>query len=205
MATPAAAPVPAQPAPHRSRLGIALSRRHNPLWRRTDALRARLRIALIVALTAITAVGAVLALALYRSDRSAAEHYAATMHQVQAVALTDADQQHPVGGANFTAQVRWTDTAGTHQARVAADASTVKGNPVAVWLNAAGTPSTPPRSEADSAGKAVLIGILGWSGTATAALATAALGRRRLAQADLNRWEQEWQDTEPQWTRRRRT
>ena len=202
MATPAAAPTPAQPAPRRSRLAIVLARRHNALWRRTDALRARLRILTIATLIAITALGAVLALALYRGDRAAAERYAATLHRVQAVALTDADQQHPVGGANFTAQVRWNDTAGPHQARVAAGATTLKGDPVTVWVNAAGTPSPAPRSEAYSAGKAAMVGSLSWVAVTSGALAAATLRRRRLGQVDLDRWAEEWEHIEPVWTRR---
>ena len=202
MATPAAAPVPAQPAPRRSRLGIVLARRHNPLWRRTDVLRARLRILLTATLIAITALGALLALGLYRSDRAAAERYAATVHRVHAVALTDADQQHSVGGANFTAQVRWNDTAGPHQARVAAVATTLKGDPVTVWVNAAGAPSSRPRTEAYSTAKAAMVGSLSWVGATSGALAAATLRRRRLSQTDLQGWAREWEDVEPVWTRR---
>ena len=202
MATPAAAPIPAQPAPRRSRLGIALARRHNPLWRPTDALRARLRLLLTAALIAITALAALIALGLYRSDHAAAERYAATLHRVQAVALTDADQQHPVDGARFTAQVRWNDAAGAHQALVAATATTLRGDPVTVWVDAAGAPSSPPRTVAYSAGKAAMVGSLGWVAATSGALAVATLRRRRLVQADLERWTQEWEDIEPVWTRR---
>ncbi|MFC1405522.1 MULTISPECIES: hypothetical protein [Streptacidiphilus] len=202
MATPAAAPTPAQPAPRRSRLGIALARRHNPLWRRTDALRARLRMLLIAALIVITALAALLALGLYRSDRAAAGRYAATLHRVQAVALADADQQHPVDGARFTAEVRWTDASGAHQARAAAGATTLRGDPVTVWVDAAGSPSSAPRSEAYSTGKAAMVGSLVWISVTSGALAVATLRRRRLGQVDLERWTREWEDVEPVWTRR---
>jgi hypothetical protein len=202
MATPAAAPTPAQPAPHRSRLGMALARRHNPLRRRTDVLRARLRITLTVALIAITALCAVLALGLYRSDHAAAERYAATLRRVQAVALTDADQQHPVSGASFTAQVSWTDAVGSRQARIPAHATTLKGDQVTLWLNAAGAPSSPPRPEAYSAGKAAMVGSLCFVAATSCALAAAALRRRRLSQADLDRWARDWEAIEPVWTRK---
>ena len=203
MATPAAAPVPSHPAPRRSRLAATLARRHNPLWRRTDSLRSRLRILLVLALIAVAALSALLALGLYRSDRAAAARHAATLRQTQAVALTNAGQSHVGYGANFTAEIRWTGPTGAaHESRAAVDPGTVPGTKVTVWLDSADQVTAPPVSVADSAGRAVLLGGLSLLGGGVLTTVGASLARSRLNRADLRNWDQAWQVTEPTWTRR---
>ena len=204
MATPAAAPTPSHPAPRRSRLGAVVGRRHNPLWRRTDTLRSRLRVLLALAVTATVALAALLALGFYHDDRASAVQQASALHRTQAVALTDADQDHGGYGANFTALLRWTDPSGaTHQGRAAVDAATVAGTSVPVWLNSAGQVSAPPTTVADSTGKAILLGGLVLVSGGSLVLAGSSLARSRLSRADLRNWEREWKEIEPTWTRRK--
>lgn len=204
MATPAAAPTPSQPAPHRSRLGARAARRHNPLWRRTDTLRGRLRVLLAITLATTAALSALLALGLYHDDRASALRYAATLHRTTAVALTDADQNHGGFGAGSTAVLSWTSPSGSrHQARAATAASTLTGDKVTVWLTRADQVVAPPTSVADSTGRAILLGSLTLLGSGTLVLAGGTLARSRLSRADLRNWELDWQHTEPTWTRRK--
>jgi hypothetical protein len=204
MATPAAAPTPSHPAPRRSRFGAAAARRHNPLWRRTDSLRSRLRALLVLGLVASAGLSVLVALALYQDDRSASHRYAATLHQVQAVAVSDADQQHGGLGGDFSAVVRWTDPSGkAHQTRAAADPATLTGDKVAVWLDSTDQVAAPPTNVADSAGKAVVLGSLALVTAATLVSAMGSVARSRLNQADIRNWDREWEKTEPAWTRRK--
>lgn len=204
MATSAAAPTPSHPAPRRSRLGAAVARRHNPLWRRTDTLRSRLRVLLVLAVTATAALAALLAVGFYHQDRAAAQRQAAALHRTQAVALTDADQGHGGYGAGFSAVLRWTDPSGaTRQGRAAVDAATVTGAGVPVWLDSADRPTAPPTTAADSTSMAILLGGLVLVTGASLVLAGASLARSRLGRADLRDWEREWNRIEPAWTRRR--
>ncbi|MFC1432154.1 hypothetical protein ACEZDB_16015 [Streptacidiphilus sp. N1-3] len=204
MAAPAAAPTPSHPAPRRSPFGAALARRHNPLWRRTDTLRDRLRVLLVLALTATAAVSVLLALGLYQHDRAHALRYAATLHRTQAVALSDADQQSGGLGADFTALVRWTGPTGAErQARAAADPGTVTGDRVTVWLDRAGQVAAPPTSAADSSGRATLLGCLALTGGGALVLAGSALTRTCLNRVDLRNWDRAWAAAEPAWTGRK--
>jgi hypothetical protein len=204
MATPAAAPTPSHPAPRRSPLARAAARRHNPLWRQTDTWRSRIRLLLVLGLTGAAALSALFALAHYQDNRTAAQRTAATLHQVRAVALSDADQLHPGLGSTFTAQVRWTAANGTvQQARAGVDATTATGDHVTVWLDHKGQATAAPTSASDSAANAILLGLLALSTSTIVLLAGDAFARARMANADLRRWDQDWERTAPGWTSRR--
>ncbi|TDT97367.1 hypothetical protein EDD99_5496 [Streptomyces sp. 846.5] len=204
MATPAAAPTPSHPTPRRSPLGAVAARRRSPLWRRTDTLRSRLRVLLVLALTAAAALSALLALGLYHGDRAAVARYRTTHHQVQAVALANATQKSSAVGGGFTVPVRWTTASGaTHQAAAAADSTTVTGDQVTVWLDNTGQVTAPPTGAADSAATAVLLGSLTLTGSGTLILAGNAYTRARLNRTDLHNWDRDWEQTEPTWTRRK--
>ena len=203
MATPATAPTPSpQPVPHRSRLGAAVARRRNPLWRRTDTLRARLRALLVLALAATAALSALAALGLYQGDRDHAHRYAAVHQRTRAVALTAAD--HSSTGSGFSALVRWTGPTGTGQRALATvDPGTVPGDRVTVWLDHADRVAAPPAGIGDSVGRAVLFGGLGLVGTGSLVLAGGSLARNRLNRVDARDWDRDWKDTEPAWSRRK--
>jgi len=204
MAAPAAAPTPSHPVPRRSPFGAALARRHNLLWRRTDTLRGRLRVLLVLAFTVTAALSTLIALGLYQGDRAHSLRHAATLHQARAVALTGADQQRGGTDAGFTALVRWTGPSGTQQrARAAVDPGTIAGDKVTVWLDRADRVAAPPTSAADSAGRATLFGCLALSGGGTLVLAGGSLARSRLNRTDLRNWDRDWEDTEPAWTQRK--
>ncbi|MHA6758440.1 Rv1733c family protein [Streptacidiphilus sp. PAMC 29251] len=205
MAIPAAVPGPSHhPAQRRSGLSAFLAHRHNPLWRRTDTLRGRLRALVLLGLAVAAGLSALGALGLYQHDRGHAQRYAARLHQVPAVALTAANQRSVGVGAGFTALVRWTDASGrTHQAQASVDpGTTAAGDRVTVWLDHAQRVSAPPTTAADSTGRAILLGGLLLAGSGSLVLTAGTLARAQLNRTDLRNWDRDWQHIEPTWSRR---
>jgi hypothetical protein len=182
-----------------------VARRHNPLWRSTDSWRSRLRVLLVLCLAVAVGLSVLLAFAHYQVDRAGAQRVAATLHEVHAVALTDADRLHSLPDAVFTAEVRWTAPGGaSQQARAGVKPTTAAGDRVTVWLDRNGHPATPPTSTADSAGNAAFLGLLVLIGSTSVLMAGGAFARARLASADMCHWEQDWQQVAPEWTGRKR-
>lgn len=206
MATPATTPTPSPPAPRRSRLTAALTRRRNPLRRRTDSQRTWLRALTLLGLGAAVALSALLAQQLYRSDRATALQQRAPLHQVQADVLTDVARVPVTPDAGLTAQVRWTDTDGTtHSAVVDVPASTTKGGHLSLWLDATGQPRTAPGSAEDWATSAAYLGATVLVGSVFLLAAARSLARAHLDRTDLHNWEQGWNRVEPLWADQNRS
>jgi hypothetical protein len=204
MTTPSATPAPQhEPGPRGSRLATALTRRHNPLRRRSDVRRGRLRVLLTLALLVAGVLSALLSLGVYQHERAVAERQAAALHQVRATVLTDAAQPTPSAGADFRSDVRWTDSWGTvHQARVSISGTATAGSSVTLWLDSSDRPAMAPPGPANSLGKSLFIGMLVLVAADSTALAASGLARARLDRADLRAWGQEWQQVGPLWTGR---
>jgi hypothetical protein len=204
MATPAATPTPPFPAGRRSRLGTALARRRNPLWRPSDSLRSRLRVLLLVGLLASVGLSAAFALALYQGDRAAARRIDAQLHSVQAVVLK-APSSAPDGdpAARSSAPVRWTAAGGVaREASVEIPDRSVVGTRVQLWLDSAGQVSSPPVSAADSAVSVAYLGLLLLLAT-TGFVASAHGALRTWAdRTDEHHWGQDWGLFEPVWSGR---
>ena len=204
MATPAATPIPSFPAGRRSRLGTALARRRNPLWRPSDSLRSRLRVLFVVGLLASVGLSAGFALALYRDDRAAALRQDAQLHSVQAVVLTAPDKAPASDpGEDSAAQVRWSEPSGAvRQASVSVPDTATVGTRVQLWLDTAGKVSAAPVAAGDSATSAAFLGILLLLGSA--GFVTGAHGALRTwaDRTDEHHWEQHWRLLEPVWSQR---
>jgi hypothetical protein len=148
-------------------------------------------------------MSALLALALFQGDRASVARYAAGLHRVEGVAVTDAGQPQTGAGTTYHAEVRWTDPAGaTHRADAVVDATTTAGAKVTVWLDHADRPRTPPTGVVDSAGKAAFLGAVTLICAGAVVLGAGSAARTRLNRADLLEWDQEWELVEPAWTRR---
>lgn len=191
------------PAAASSRCAILLSRRQNPLLRRSDVLRARMAVLLVAAFLAASTVSALLALRIDQRDRAASQRYSAQLHQVRAVALREAGQGRRAVGADYVALVGWHDAAGrAHQGHATVPGTAHPGSRVDIWLDAGGRPAAAPAGEADSAAKATLVALIVLGATTGLLGAGAALVRDGLARADLEHWASDWRRVEPSWARR---
>ncbi len=140
------------------------------------------------------------------AENAQAAHFTAT-HQ-RAVAVLQADTRSAGGpdGAPTTTFVpaRWSVDRHQYQGRVPVGPGLAKGAHVQIWVDASGrvAPDPPDRSRSTLDGAGVGIGV-GVGVTLAAGLAwwtvLALLNRRRLA-----RWEREWQQVGPRWSRPRR-
>jgi len=203
MATPATTPTPPFPARRRSRLGIALARRNNPLWRPSDSLRSRLRALLVVALLASVGLSTGFALTLYRDDRAAAAKRDAHLHSVQAVLLTAPGKAPATDpGAGASAEVRWNTGGSSHEASVPAPVNAATGTRIELWLDSAGKPAAAPASSDASAASVTFLGILVL--LVAASLATCAYDAVRgwADRTDEVHWDHDWRRVEPVWSLR---
>lgn len=174
--------------------------RKNPLRRGSDRLQwwlSRFLLALAVAgLPAALAVG----LASYHSQVREAQAEAAARHPVTARLAEDV----PAGLETRTvpAVVTWTADGTTHRTTTEVDSGQGVGAPVQIWLDAHGAvvhaPATAGQATAAAWTDALvtatalpLVSALVWRGTLYV------LDRRRYV-----RWDAEWQQVEPHWTRR---
>jgi len=207
MATPAATPTPPpHPSEHRSRLRAARARRHNPLLRRTDRQRGRLRILWALGLVAALALAVLAGVISDRIERAATVRAAEQLHQVQAVEIGNAVPSRSGISVTYTAEVRWTDPAGTgptRQAVAPVPAFDTAGSRVSLWVDAAGRVHPAPASADVSAGDSVVIGGLALLVLVPSVEVARYLAARRLDRADQRNWESEWQRVEPEWTGRR--
>ncbi|MGW4806186.1 Rv1733c family protein [Kitasatospora sp. NPDC004272] len=174
--------------------------RSNPLRRSSDRVQWWVsRLLLVLALAGLPAAVAA-GLASYHSQARAAQVQAAARHPVTARLAEDV----PAGLATRTvpAAVTWTAGGTVHRAVVEVESGQGVGVPVRIWLDADGTvvhaPATAGQAAAAGWTAALvtatalpLVSVLAWKGT------LCVLDRRRYA-----RWDAEWQQVEPRWTRR---
>ena len=204
MATPAATPTPPFPAGRRSRLGTALARRRNPLWRPSDSLRSRLRVLFVVGLLASVGVSAGFALALYQDDHAAALRRDAQLHTVQAVLLT-APRKAPASDPDAQSAVlaRWSTSGGAdHEAGVTVPDRATVGARIQLWLDHTGKVSAAPVTAADSATSAACLGVLLLLGSTGLVTGAHRVLRTWADRTDESHWEQDWRLFEPVWSQR---
>jgi hypothetical protein len=175
--------------------------RYRHRWRNHSRRRAdrieRLVVGCLLALfVTCVPVAALAAQAIYKHTAAVSEQMRAAGHWATAVVLHDV----PAGTAQV--QARWRQTGGpSHVGMIRAAAGEHAGSELPLWLNASGTPTTPPPATvgiaifAISTGIAIVILV-------ACVVELARRGTRRLAErARLTGWETEWRSVEPQWTR----
>jgi hypothetical protein len=175
-----------------------------PLRRGSDRIEflSRLLVLVVVVLSVpvALAVGTVV-----RSDlASDAAREAVELHLVSAVATADAaSPTDAVLARSSVVPARWTAPDGSVvDGEVPAPVGTRADDAVPVWTTRAGVPTDAPMSSVDVTITALVVAVLGWSGTvALTALAHAALCGVLGLHRD-RRWTREWAAVEPTWTRR---
>jgi hypothetical protein len=97
---------------------------------------------------------------------------------------------------------RWTDRVGVeHRAAVAVRAGAATGDPVSVWVDAAGNRTPPPMTAADVTGRAVGQGLGIAAGLCLLACGAHLRVRTLLDRSRSRRWAADWAAVEPLWTR----
>ncbi|MFD7643394.1 hypothetical protein ACFV4P_22380 [Kitasatospora sp. NPDC059795] len=174
--------------------------RKNPLRRSSDRLQWwAARLLLVVAIGGVPAALAV-GLAVHQDQARAVREEAATRHPQTARLL--ADVPVAVGVTTTRAAVAWNTDGADHRASAVVTAGQPAGTPVRIWLDDDGQVVPQPAGAGEAAAVAVtaalltatavpLLSILAWRGVSIL------LDRRRYAG-----WDAEWQQFEPQWTRR---
>ncbi|MFJ9840344.1 hypothetical protein ACIRYZ_07730 [Kitasatospora sp. NPDC101155] len=207
-------PRSARPASLPRRTGRQLRRafgtRHEPLVRPLDRARARAWLLAIVGGLAAVAVSVLGALLLYRSTAPQAAADRVRLHRVDAVVAVLPDHGAATGsrfadGYNSRIEVpaAWNYPAGTaHTGTVEAPRTATTGTVVPIWVDPAGTPTTPPANRASLAVFAACTG----AGVLLALLAMLTLALRlRLHSLDRRAetaWTTSWARLEPLWSGR---
>jgi hypothetical protein len=179
----------------------------NPLRRRTDKIAACLAVVL-VAVFSIGALVVSMAAVSWVGRAAAAEQWAArSWRLVPAVAqrAAPAPAASQLNGHTWV-PARWTAPDGQARAgQIPVRVAVAAGQPVGLWVNAAGTPTGPPPNRGavvpdEAAAATVAVVVL-----ASVLLCLARAGRWVLDRRRLAAWEAAWATVGPQWTRRFRS
>ncbi|WP_320778514.1 hypothetical protein [Streptomyces sp. CRN 30] len=167
------------------------------LYRRTDRLRARLGIGLLLAvLVALPVVMASTGDRAHRHFSERAESRERDLHRTEAVLVADApDSPAP---RPVEAEVRFTGPdGGTAVARTDVEPGLPALSTVPVWVAADGRLTDPPMTRDEIRSRAAGWSLLAALTLAAAAAAAYALASHALHRRDLAAWETEWSATAP--------
>jgi len=163
-----------------------------PLLRRADRVYAWGLVigfaAMLAAVVPATAVGEIGYTA--RAKTIASE--AATRHPVEAIATGDSTAdptQVESGSTSFLAHVRWTAADGAHDDYTKLEQPVKAGEPVRVWLDDAGKPTTPPLTDANARVDAMGTAVIVWLGLASLIGVGVAMLHMAVNRARDRKWE----------------
>jgi hypothetical protein len=176
-----------------------------PLKRTSDRLQHLGRILLVCVLLTGVAVALAVATAAHTTALAKAADQAATRHQVKAE-LTEDARPAAVDASDMSGQssasVTWRDATGDpHRSVVSVAAAAHSGSTVLVWVDSAGDRTTRPISRGDAVYASIGYGALTYLAIAGIAVAGYRLFRGSLDRGRIRRWDSEWADVEPVWSR----
>ncbi|MFG3246532.1 hypothetical protein [Streptomyces sp. NPDC048187] len=208
--TPRAQPPPTGPGRGAGPVGhpyLLLRRwRRNPLRRRTDRLRARIALGLVLAvLVAAPAAMFEVGDSAYRHYVSTAEHEARTRDHRPAVLTHDAPR-HPEPGsdeakqARYPVTVRFTGPDGAIRTGTTEVAPGLRADStVLVWVDAEGGITEPPLTTEEIRSRTMGWAIFAFLGVVLTGLAAHAATGCLLHRRNLAQWEADWAATAPRW------
>ena len=176
----------------------------NPLRRRIDRIEAVAAGGLAVAFLAGAPVAAVAAHHIAYTLGARVAYAQQSWRQVPAVLLTDAPAS---GYAAAVVPARWAVPGGrSHTGTISAPPGARAGSTITVWLDGSGNvTSSPPLQLSQVRTQAVLATVLAALIYGQLLLGAGAVAHWWLERRRGAAWDAEWQMTEPQWTRHRRT
>ena len=177
------------------------------LKRGTDRLEMVFHLFLLLAVLSAVPAGLMTGSAIERSDAAVAAQQAHSRHQVQAVALADAQVADgaPADAAEVTT-VAWPGLKGRQTTAVISVEPAVRtGDHVPIWVTIRDRKlSDPPLSGSDVRATAAWVGIMTGLGIILIGLLLVCASRRALDARRFRQWEADWQAVEPVWTSNRR-
>ncbi|WP_052709636.1 hypothetical protein [Streptomyces sp. NRRL S-495] len=190
--------------PFRTQVRRASGLDRNPLCRPVDRARSRTALALPVVLGLLIAVGAVVAVLVFRVETHAEQETARHRHAVTATTVGPAvTDDLRTGGARAHAPARWAYPVGPGGGTVQVSTGTPVGSAVAIQLDDSGVPAAGARTTAAVLSDAGILGV----GTATGLVSLAVVGHtvhcRTLDRRAERSWEPDWERVEPLWSQRR--
>ncbi|GHH91488.1 Rv1733c family protein [Streptomyces capillispiralis] len=198
---------PAQPPPGPPPRPLLWRWRHNPLRRRTDALRAWAGLVLLIAVLAVAPVAAVLVGdAARRHYEDTARHQTLTRYETDATLTRDAPR-HPEPGSDEERKTRYpvevrvvTRDGRTRTTRTEVRPGTTAGTAVRVWITADGEVTDPPLTAEEIRSRTLGWALLAAIGVALTGAAAHALTGLALRRRNLAAWDTAWAETAPRWT-----
>jgi hypothetical protein len=176
-----------------------------PLKRTSDRLQHLGRILLLGVLLTGVAVALAVATAGYTEAAAKAAVQSASRHQVKAELTEDASppsvNTSDMSGRG-SASVTWRDAAGAAQhAVLSVPAGARAGSTMLVWVDRSGHRTTRPISRGDAVYAGIGYGVLTYLAIAGVAVAAYRLFRGSLDRGRIRRWDAEWAQVEPVWSR----
>ncbi|GJF33772.1 hypothetical protein KNE206_64720 [Kitasatospora sp. NE20-6] len=197
-----------RPLPHASALGFvrrAVGLEHNPLCRRFDLARSRLRLAVLAAVAGSLAVAVVVAVVLLNGIRTEAAETALHRHRVTATTVADAVDTPGRSVRPAQAQAIWQYPAGHQESGlIGVPGGAPAGTAVPIWVDDTAARASAPRGHTAMQFAAGVYGLTALTGMAGAVAGAYMLRRRSIERAADRAWEAEWAAVEPGWTRRGR-
>ncbi|MBX7433673.1 hypothetical protein JDV09_16370 [Mycobacterium sp. Y57] len=165
----------------------------HPLVRASDRIEAAAVVLIVMVALLALPVAAVIGTA--AKDDLTHAFAADRLDRQQIVAVVDAESTSApqVYGPPFVTTIRW-EFAGSEHSAVLRTGHMNSGDPVTIWIDAAGRRTTPPRTDRDAGADAVLIALAVWGvavGGAGVVFAVVKLRLDRLRGAD---WDRELED-----------
>ncbi|MFI8100765.1 hypothetical protein [Streptomyces sp. NPDC086023] len=180
----------------------------NPLRRKADRTRTRLRAAFAVACLIAVVCGVAVGRAAWTESSRAAETVARHRHEVRAVTVGETTYRagaRPSGTPVTVAPATWHDPPErSHTGTVPVPAGTRKGDTVRIWVDDVGNAATAPPGRADVALDAVGFGMGALTGILLVSGLVVHAGLRIVDARSARAWETEWEAVEPLWSGRLR-
>ncbi|MFE1953132.1 hypothetical protein ACFW9D_21990 [Streptomyces sp. NPDC059524] len=180
----------------------------NPLLRKADRTRARLRSALVPVCLVAVACGGTAGGAAWDAGRRSAAEVAQHRHLLPATTVSPRiyrSAAQPESAPDIVARATWHDRAGrVHTGTVPVTATTRTGDTVMTWTDDRGNAAGAPPGTTDITMAAIGYGV---GASCVVALAAGAFVRVRLRRVDARcarDWAAEWADVEPAWSGRLR-
>ncbi|MEW2412857.1 hypothetical protein AB0953_03875 [Streptomyces sp. NPDC046866] len=180
----------------------------NPLRRKADRTRTRLRVAFAVACLIAVFCGVAAGRDAWTDSSRAARTVASHRHAVTATTVggTGYRAADPPSKTTITvAPATWQYPRGrTHTGTVAVPAKTRKGDTVRVWVDDRGNVAAPPPGRAELVTESLGLGAAAATAILLASGVLLRVGLRIVDARTARAWESEWADVEPVWTGRLR-
>lgn len=191
------------------RLARAVGLDGNPLRRGVDRLEAAITLGLIAVFVASAPLLAALSGQWAQRAGQDEQHAQRAWHQIPAVTLQSAPRPpaaelYALEWNDAVVQARWAGPDGAvRTGEILTEAGTHAGQPVRVWVDAAGRLTGPPLSASQLSMRVIAAAALAPAGLGMALLGIGWLARWVLNRRKLAAWESDWALFEPQWSRHR--